>query len=219
MKDKALFYYVLLCSTLCACLAIAAGLGSKIILVYKFPGSATLLAFSITFLITDIISEVYGKEAAKRAVWAGFWSILLVYILIRIAIIWPSAPFWKDQAAYEKIFGGSLRIITGGTIAYIVSQLHDVWIYHFLKGKTKGKYLWLRNNVSTMFSQLINTVIFVTIAFYGIQPIGKLIVGHYIGKLVVALLDTPFIYLCVHLMQKKLGLSKGENVSLFANPS
>lgn len=219
MKDKALFYYVLLCSTLCACLAIAAGLGSKIILVYKFPGSATLLAFSITFLITDIISEVYGKKAAKRAVWAGFWSILLVYILIRIAIIWPSAPFWKDQAAYEKIFGGSLRIITGGVIAYIVSQLHDVWVYHFLKGKTKGKYLWLRNNVSTMLSQFINTVIFVTIAFYGIQPIGKLIVGHYIGKLLVALLDTPFIYLSVHLMQKKLGLSKGESFSLFAKPS
>lgn len=215
MKDTALFYYVLLCSALCACLAIAAGLGSKIILVYKFPGSATLLAFSITFWITDVVSEIYGKRAAKKVVWAGFWTILLVYMLIKIAIVWPSAPFWKDQSAYQKIFGGSLRIITGGVIAYLVSQFHDVWAYHFLKDITKGKYLWLRNNLSTMVSQLINTVIFVTIAFYGIQPVGKIIIGHYIGKVLVAALDTPFIYLGVHLMRKKLGVKKGENVPLF----
>ncbi len=215
MKDKALFYYVLLCSLLCACLAIAAGLGSKIILIFSFPGSATLLPFSVTFLITDVISEVYGKKAAKKAVWIGLWSILLVYMFIKISILWPSAPFWKNQPAYESIFGGSLRIIIGGIVAYLISQFHDVWVYHFLKKLTKNKHMWLRNNVSTIFSQLINTIIFVTIAFYGIQPVGKLIIGHYIGKVIVAALDTPFIYLGAHVLRRILNLKKNEDFVLF----
>lgn len=215
MKDKVLFYYVLLCALLCACLAIAAGLGSKIILIFSFPGSATLLPFSVTFLITDVISEVYGKKAAKKAVWIGLWSILLVFVFIKISILWPSAPFWKDQAAYESIFGGSLRIIIGGVVAYLVSQFHDVWAYHFLKKLTKNKHMWIRNNVSTMSSQLINTIIFVTIAFSGVQPVGKLIIGHYIGKVIVAALDTPFIYLGVHVLRKTLKLEKNQNCPLF----
>ena len=206
MRNKALFYYVMLCSILCACLAIAAGLGSKIILVYKFPGSATLLAFSITFWVTDVISEIFGKKAAKKAVWVGFWAILLVFILIKIAIIWPSAPFWKDQAAYERIFGGSLRIIIGGIIAYLVSQFHDVWAYHFWKKRFPStKFIWLRNNASTIVSQLIDSIIFTLAAFAGKFPASvlfEIVISTYLLKVIVAVVDTPFIYLAGWIKKK-----------------
>jgi uncharacterized integral membrane protein (TIGR00697 family) len=196
-------------------MAIAAGLGTKIILFLGLVGSATLLPFSLTFLITDLISEIYGKNAAKKCVWIGLWTILAVFVLIRIAIIWPAAPFWKDQEPYARIFGGSLRIIAGGILSYLVSQLHDVWAFHFWRKVTRGRHLWLRNNLSTMVSQLINTIIFISIAFYGIQPIGPLFLGHYLGKVAVAALDTPFIYAGAYLLRKHLGLQPQESIALF----
>lgn len=193
--------FIILACVFAGGMAVSACIGSKLVNVFGLTASATVLAYSITFLMTDVISEVWGKKRANKIVFAGFVAIVIGYLLIKIAIVWPAAPFWAEQAAFEKLFGVSLRIIVGGLIAYLVSQFHDVWAFHFWRGVTKGKHLWLRNNLSTLVSQFIDTTIFATIAFYGITPLMPLILGHYVVKVGIALLDTPFAYLLVWLIR------------------
>ena len=101
----------------------------------------------------------------------------------------------------------ALRVTVAGLVAYIISQSHDVWAFHVWKRVTRGKWLWLRNNASTIVSQLIDTVIFITLAFYGVVPnniLLKLIIGQWMWKAVVAVLDTPFVYLGVYVLRKSL---------------
>ena len=131
---------------------IAANLiGTKIAHVF-IDFSVGIFAYPITFLVTDVIEEVHGKEKAKKLVLVGFISLLFVLAITSLAISLPSATrdFFPD--AYNKIFGISLRIMIASIIAFLSSQFHDVWAFNFWKQKTKGRYLWLRNNLSTIVS-------------------------------------------------------------------
>jgi uncharacterized integral membrane protein (TIGR00697 family) len=121
-----------------------------------------------------------------------------------MSIIWPPASFWPHQQAYETILGSSTRIIVASLIAYLLSQYHDVWAFHIWKRFTGDRFLWLRNNASTMISQLFDSVVFITIAFYGIMPLLPLIVGQWVVKAGIALLDTPLVYLFVYLVRRRL---------------
>jgi hypothetical protein len=103
--------------------------------------------------------------------------------------------------SFENVLGLAPRVVFASIIAFAVSQTHDVYAFHFLKEKTEGRFLWLRNNASTMVSQLIDTVVFILIAFYGVFPpqaIASMILGQYILKLTIAIVDTPFMYLAVY---------------------
>lgn len=203
--------FIILACIFSGSMAISACIGSKLVNVFGLTASATVLAYSITFLMTDVISEIWGKRRANIIVVAGFLTIVIGYLLIKLAIVWPAASFWKDQAAFERLFGVSLRIIVGGLLAYLASQFHDVWAFHFWKKKTKGKHLWLRNNLSTLVSQFIDTTIFATVAFYGITPLFPLILGHYTVKVVIAVLDTPFAYLLVWLLRRNSPTSQTDD--------
>ena len=135
----------------------------------------------------------------------GFLASVVSAIMIKIAIMIPSAPFWNNQEQYELILGSNFRIVLASMLAYLSSQYHDVWAFHFWKSITNGKYLWLRNNLSTSVSQLIDTVVFIVVGFYGTgTPILSMIVGQYIIKLVVAILDTPLVYLIVNLIRSNI---------------
>ncbi len=115
----------------------------------------------------------------------------------------PAASFWQDQEAYQAVLDSNLRLTIAGMVAYLISQYHDVWAFHFWKRQTAGRHLWLRNTASTMVSQLLDTLIFVTIAFYGVIPhLGAMIVGQYLVKLLIALLDTPLVYGLVWLIRR-----------------
>jgi len=127
--------------------------------------------------------------------------IIMVLILF-IGKILPPAPFWKNQEAYSIILGSTPRIVLASMIAYLISQNHDVWAFHWWKQKTSGKHLWMRNNFSTITSQLIDSVLFIGIAFMGIYPlktIGVMIFSQYLIKVGIALLDTPFCYILVRI--------------------
>ena len=144
-----------------------------------------------------MLSEFYSKRDAHRAVWAGFYANVILVAVIAVAVKLPPAPFWQYQQAFETLFSLVPRIVVGSMVAYLISQHFDVLAFHFWKQKTGGKYLWLRNNASTMVSQFIDTSLFITIAFYGIPgfPIWQMIAGQYVVKLAIAALDTPFMYL------------------------
>ncbi|NIM16981.1 MAG: queuosine precursor transporter [Candidatus Aminicenantes bacterium] len=195
--------FVILTGIFAGSLTIAAVLASKIINVFGFYVPAGILAYSVTFAATDVISEIWGKKIASQVVLAGFFALVFVLALIQVAILWSPAPFWENQESFTLILGRTSRIIIGSVAAYLVSQFHDVWMFHVLKKAFNGRYLWLRNNVSTMISQFIDSFIFITIAFYGVVPIWPLILGQWVIKLGIAVLDTPVVYLLVRLLKKE----------------
>lgn len=165
-----------------------------------FGLTATLgnILYGSIFLATDILSEVYGKKDARKGVWLGFYALFFTTVIMQIVLQFkPAADDFIDPAL-QQIFSFLPRVAAASIIAYAISQLHDVWLFSLLKIKTKGKYLWLRNNVTTMISQLIDTLIFTTIAFWGVFPVKifiEIALTTYMFKWLVAIIDTPFIYL------------------------
>ena len=169
--------------------------------------SAGIVCYPLTFLFTDTISELFGKRKATSIVWAGFGCNILLVILILLAGYLPPAVFWEGQEAFMGTLGFVWRIVLASMVAYVVSQNLDVLGFHYIKEKTGGKYLWLRNNISTMFSQSIDTVLFIGVAFIGVMPITVVInmmILQYIVKLIIAACDTPFVYLLVLSLKNRI---------------
>ena len=170
---------------------------SKIISIGNLIVPAAVVAYAITFLCTDVIGELYGKEEANKTVRLGFILQLFSIGLLYVAIKLPPAPFMVEyNEVFQQVLGQSLRVVIASLIAYTISQFNDVIYFHKLKDIHGSKHKWLRNNLSTITSQLIDTSIFITIAFYGVVPnLWALILGQFTIKVVLALLDTPFFYL------------------------
>lgn len=201
-------YLALLACIYSGSLVLAAVMASKIISLGSLVVPAGVLAYCFTFLITDVISEIWGKDRAHTVVMGGFISLVLVFVLTGLSILWPPAPFWPHQQAYETILGSSARIMIASLVAYLFSQYHDVWAFHFWRRVTNARFLWLRNNASTIVSQLLDSVVFITIAFYGSMPLLPLILGQWVVKVAIAVLDTPVVYLLVYLLRTRLPSAK-----------
>lgn len=181
-------------------------ISTKIFMIGGIALTVGVVAYPITFLISDTISEVWGKRTARQMVMAGLFANIVMLILLYFARILPPAPFWPNQEAFDLILGGVPRVVLASLLAYIVSQTYDVWSFHFWKNKTNGKHLWLRNNASTMVSQILDSVIFVTVAFYGLMPneaVISMIAVQYIVKFGIALIDTPLCYALVSWAKKE----------------
>lgn len=177
-------------------LIVANIVASKIVSFGGLVIPAAIVAYPITFLITDLIGEIWGKKEANRTVRIGFICQIISLVLIGLAILLPVAGFADNQAEFTSILGQSFRCVAASLVAYLCSQSWDVFVFHTLKNKTGEKHKWLRNNVSTMTSQIIDTAIFITIAFYGSVPnIVVMILSQYIIKLIYAAIDTPFFYM------------------------
>lgn len=179
--------------------------------VQLFGMVATLgnIIYGASFLVTDILSEIYGKKESNKAVSIGFSIAIISSIIMYICTFFipHETDFAHDSLA--TIFTILPRIMFASLIAYLISNKHDIWAFHFWKEKTNGKWLWFRNNMSTMTSQLLDTVIFSVIAFAGVfeWPIFlEILISTYIIKLITASLDTPFVYLARWM--KKQGLVK-----------
>ena len=169
-----------------------------------FVGLATIsvgvLPYPITFLCTDLISELYGKKRADAIVLTGFLVSIYMLGLLQLGRVLPVSHLQDEtiQGHYLAVFGQSARAIFASMVAYLLAQLIDVRLYHFWRRLTNGKHLWLRNNASTMFSQLVDTTAVVTILFFGVwtwPQIGSVILASYVYKLLVAAADTPLMYL------------------------
>lgn len=176
-------------------LLIANVLSAKIVTIAGAVIPAAVVAYPLTFLMTDLIGEIWGKEQANQAVKIGFICQLISLIMIGLAILLPVAPFADNQAEFKSIMSQSFRVVGASLVAYYCSQSWDVWVFHKLREKSTG-HKWLRNNLSTMTSQILDTAIFITIAFIGTVPnIWVMIFSQYGIKCVYALLDTIPFYL------------------------
>ncbi len=166
---------------------------------------AGTIAYSITFPITDIVDEVYGKRRAVYIVWAGLVAEIISLLLIGLEGALPAIEASMEEM-YARVFYPQLRIVLASIIAYLISQHHDVWAFWKWREVTKGKYLWLRNNASTIISQLIDSTTFTTIAFIGIYDytiIINMVLSMWLFKVIIALLDTPFVYIGVYFITKR----------------
>ena len=195
---------------------IANVIAAKIVVFGPFVVPAAVIVYASIFLLTDIISEKWGKQQARKAVWVGFYANIVLVISVLVAVHWEAPPFaaeFSDQ--FASVLGLVPRIVLASMIAYLLSQHHDVFAFAKLREKTEGRHLWLRNIASTVVSQAIDTAIFITIAFYGVMDIVPLLIGQYVVKLLIAAIDTPFMYGIVWLMDK---VPSGKAGSKYAAP-
>lgn len=206
---------ILLCMIFVVSLVIANVITSKVIQTYiplfgstiTLPGAA--LSYAVTFLMTDVIGELYGRKAANKAVRYGFICQIFASLLILLTQYLPAADN-EMQAAYDKLLGQNIVFVVGSLIAYLASQHWDVWVFHAIRNKYINKHgstrggRWIWNNLSTMSSQIIDTVLFIGIAFgigmgwlFDIEKwptLGAMMIGQYLIKFIIALCDTPFFY-------------------------
>lgn len=172
----------------------------KSIDLFGFASTAGNVLYAATFLVTDILSEKYGRKTASRAVFYSFSTMLLW--LIGTQLILAFTPNANDyiQESLSVVFGLVPRITVASLLGYVCSQNLDVFLYHLIwkrTGDSAGK-LWVRNNLSTLTSQAVDTVLFVFVAFWGVYPKNvfiSILVTTYLFKAVVALIDTPFMYI------------------------
>jgi len=169
-------------------------------MVELFGMTATLgnVLYGSIFLATDILGEVYGKAEARRGVILGFAALILMTIYMQLTLLYRPAPVDFARPHLAALFSWMPRIALASATAYGISQMHDVWAFHFWKERTRGRHLWIRNNASTIVSQLIDTAIFTVIAFWGAMPartLWEIFLTAYAIKVLVALFDTPFMYL------------------------
>ena len=182
-------------------------LGFKVFIV-----SAGILPYPLTFLVTDLISEIYGQKRANLVVFSGFIASMFVLLFLWLGGQFNAIPssIIGDET-YNNVFQNAWRIIAASMIAYLFAQFVDVRIFHFWKKLTDGKHLWLRNNGSTVASQLIDTTLVVCILFLGVwsgDQIFQAIIDGWLFKMLMAFVDTPIIYGIVYLLKGKIDIAK-----------
>ena len=182
-------------------------LGFKVFIV-----SAGILPYPLTFLVTDLISEIYGQKRANLVVFSGFIASMFVLLFLWLGAQFNAIPSSiVGDETYNSVFQNAWRIIAASMIAYLFAQFVDVRIFHFWKKLTNGKHLWLRNNGSTVASQLIDTTLVVCILFLGVwngDQIFQAIIDGWLFKMLMALVDTPIIYGIVFLLKGKIDIAK-----------
>lgn len=167
---------------------------SKLMVVFGLTVAAADIIYTIGFTTIDLINEYYGEAEAKRAVLTAFFANLLWAFYAYVAVKLPPAEAFLDlQPAFEVVLGSAPRIVLASMVAYFAASRVDVWLYHWIR--ERGGAVWMRILGSNGVSLLLDTVLFSTIAFYGVFPLGEVIVGQYVIKIVITLINVPFAYL------------------------
>ena len=204
---SAIFIASLVTCNLIANKFVTVDLGFKVFIV-----SAGILPYPLTFLVTDLISELYGQKKANLVVFSGFVASMFVLLFLWLGGQFNAIPSSiVNNDIYNSVFQNAWRIIAASMIAYLFAQFIDVRIFHFWKRLTNGKHLWLRNNGSTIASQLVDTTLVIMILFVGVwesDQIISAIIDGWLFKMLMAAIDTPIIYGIIHLLKGKINIAK-----------
>jgi len=178
--------------------------------------SVAVFFFPFVFLTTDVIGQVYGKELAKTFVFAGFISICLfmLYSFISLALPWADNGL-KFKESFNTIFGISLRMSLASLAAYLIAEYQDVYAFFFFKKKLKNEAFWLQSNLSNLWSQLADTVIFMVIAFAGVYSLETLVlmsIPWYLYKVLMGAVFTPLSYLGIYLLKYENKSNQNQNI-------
>lgn len=169
--------------------------------------SVAVFSFPVVFLMTDVIGEVYGKKMANFFVLAGFVStaLFIAYSLISLAMPWSHKSEWV-HLGYNQVFGVSVRIAAASLVAFLIAEYQDVFSFFFFRQKFAGKFFWLRSTLSNIWSQLLDTVIFMVVAFAGVysnHTLISVIIAWWIYKVVMGIFYTPLSYVGIYLLKEK----------------
>lgn len=188
--------FAALTAVFASALVISNILASKVLQVGPLEVPAAVIAYPITFLMTDVIGEIWGKRHAQKVVFIGILCQVVSLILIFLAVYLPPAAYMEAyNEEYKAVLGSTARIVFASLVSFIASQTCDVYVFHTIKEQMKT-HKWVRNNVSTLCSQIIDSAIFVTIAFAGQGYDLLLMIGSQIlVKWVLAVIDTPVFYI------------------------
>ncbi|MEM7162022.1 MAG: queuosine precursor transporter [Bacteroidota bacterium] len=186
---------------------------------FTFEASVGLLAYPVTFLVTDLISELYGMKWANRVVLAGFISALFIYLLVSLAEN-VEATVWSpiSNEIFSKVFGLTGPAVLASMCAYLIAQFIDIRLFHFWKKLTNGKKLWLRNNLSTIPSQFVDTAVVLLLLCLmekiEWQRFSSLFLNGFLYKIIFALVDTPILYVMVYFARRMFEISENEELKI-----
>ncbi len=177
-----------------ACELIANVTASKPVQVGGIVVPAAIFIYTLTFTLIDLINESMGKQGAQKVILAAFIANLLLAAYAQFSVLLPPAPFYSGQEAYASVLGSTPRIVLASLTAYLVSSLIDTEIFSFWRAHIRGPK-WLRVLVSNTISTGVDSIVFITLAFYGLMPVWPLIKGQYVVKMAITLVSLPLIYL------------------------
>lgn len=160
-----------------------------------FFGPSGVIVFSLTYLMTDIVNEKFGRKETHRMILIAFISQIAMVFFFWLGVKFQPAPFWTIQETWGQIFNLVPRITIASWIAFLITENFDAYVFSWFKILTKGKYLWMRNTFSSIPALLLDSIIFIPLAFLGVMPILPLIIGQTAVKWLVGLVNIPFMYL------------------------
>ncbi|MBY0520793.1 MAG: queuosine precursor transporter [Sphingomonas sp.] len=176
-----------------------------------WPFGAGILFFPISYVIGDVLTEVYGYARARRVIWAGTVAVLFMAFMSFVVVALPPAPDWKNQAAYETIFGQVPRIVLASVCAFWAGEFVNSYVLARMKVWTGGKMLWTRTIGSTVAGQAVDSLIFYPLAFWGAEGwtndlVIKVLITQWVLKVSWEVLLTPFTYLVVNFLKAREGV-------------
>ena len=168
---------------------------------------AGIMFFPISFIFGDILTEVYGYAASRRVIWAGFAGLAFASVMAWVIVALPPAPEWRDQAAYQSVFGSTGRIALASLVSFVAGEFVNSFVLAKMKILTQGKMLWSRTIGSTIFGEAVDSILFFPLAFYGSGEfpdamLPKIIVAQFTAKVLVEVAFTPIMYKVVAFLKR-----------------
>lgn len=205
MQNRAYKYYDLIAIFFVVALITANIIAVKLVDLGGFILPAAVIIFPISYIIGDVLTEVYGYRLARRVIWLGFAGNLFMVIAIWLGGRLPAASFWGDQAAYDTILGFTPRLLFASFIAYLAGEFLNSFVLAKMKIATNGRWLWSRTITSTLVGQLVDSALFISLAFAAILPpaeIIRLVITQWLFKSIYEAVATPFTYWVVNALKR-----------------
>lgn len=202
-------WFVLIVAVFVTCLITANIIAVKLVNLFGLIVPAAVIIFPISYIFGDVLTEVYGYAASRRVIWLGFICNLLAVIAMAIGGALPAASFWQHQAAYDTILGYTPRLLTASFIAYLIGEFANSFILAKMKVATRGRWLWTRTIGSTLIGEGLDSLVFMTIAFFGTIPLDGManaIVTQWLFKVAYEVLATPLTYAVVTWLKRQEGV-------------
>jgi len=210
--------FVIITAIFVTCFLTANIVGVKVISFDFFILPAAVILFPLSYIFGDILTEVYGYRQARRVIWLGFFCNLIFVIFAWVGQKLPPAPLWGRQEAYESILGYAPRLLAASFCGYLVGEFANSFVLAKMKILTRGRWLWARTIGSTIVGEGLDTVIFITGAYFG-EPffIPMMILYHWLAKTAIEVLATPFTYAVVNFLKKREAIDTYDDKTHF-NP-
>jgi len=206
------YRFVIVAAIFVTCLITANIIIVKQITVCGLILPAAIIVFPVSYIFGDILTEVYGYQQARRVIWLGFFCNLIAVVAIWVGKILPSAPVFEAQGAYERILGSTPRFLAASLLAYLAGEFANSLVLAKMKIRTRGRWLWARTIGSTIVGEGIDTLVVLSIAFWGVLPFSVLsimILSHWLAKTVYEAVATPITYGIVGYLKQK------ENIDVY----